>query len=119
MSGFGLGHIDFEPDDDTEAVDRTNPDEWPEFDWTPIDGDPEDGTAPEPPADNVQDDTVTTAPGSNLVTAPSFEATGTWTGWEVPYPWDFMASAIVVSSCLILLPSVCPSLAGCLPVIIA
>ena len=42
MSGFGLGFLDYQPDDDDEEIDRSNPEEWPEFDWTPNDGDADD-----------------------------------------------------------------------------
>lgn len=89
MSGFGLGLIDYEPDDDDEDIDRTNPEEWPGYDWTPTEGDTEDDAPPVNQDDNVLDPTPETAPGSNLITNASFEQVGTWVGWEHPFSWSY------------------------------
>jgi hypothetical protein len=90
MSGFGLGQVEYVDDGDDDGIDLTYDN--PDFDWTPNEGDLEEGTSvPPPPDDNAQDEITETAPGTNLVTTPSFETAGTWegTGWEVPYAWDY------------------------------
>lgn len=86
MSGFGLGQVEFIDSNEDDDIDTS----YEGFDWTPNEGDlEEEPSAPPPPEDNVQDDIVSTSPGTNLIERPSFESVGPWSGWTVPYQWDF------------------------------
>jgi hypothetical protein len=112
MSGFGLGQVEFVDDDDDNDVDLSYSN--PDFDWTPSEGDLQDGSnnVPPPPEDNVQDEIVSTSPGTNLIEKPSFEAVGPWAGWTVPYAWEYAYHGANVAHRPTLLPEQQPTHPG-------